>query len=59
VARAIPPEELKVHVLELPKVRAELENMEAQITELYQERDFWRNEYEELLACIGGTDPRH
>jgi len=36
----------------------ELEDMAAQIVELEDERDFWRNEYEELLECIGGEDPR-
>ena len=35
-----------------------LEKRNAEIDELQHERDFWRNEYEELLECIGGEDPR-
>ena len=37
----------------------ELELLEAEIDELRHERDFWQREYEELLECVGGKDPRH
>jgi hypothetical protein len=29
-----------------------------EVEELRQDRDHWENEYNELLACIGGEDPR-
>jgi hypothetical protein len=46
---------VEVNLRALDQLKVELEDRAAEIDELKQERDFWRNEYDELLACIGGV----
>ena len=29
-----------------------------EVTQLEEERDFWRNEYDEVIMAFGGKDPR-
>jgi len=50
---------IEVRLADHPEVRAILEDLQMEIEELRQDRDFWENEYNELLATIGGVDPRH
>ena len=52
-------EVIEIHLLDHPKVTAMLEDIRLEVEELRQERDFWENEYQELLMAVGGEDPRH
>ena len=50
---------LEQQIQDLLAINEALERMAAEIEELRLERDHWQLEYEELLECIGGKDPRH
>ena len=54
----MPRTTIDINVFNLPRLKQELERQEAQIVQLTQERDFWENEYEEVIACLDGQDPR-
>ena len=52
------PTTITVQVPQLDQLYVLIEEMEAELHELRNDASFWRNEYEEVLSCIGGRDPR-
>jgi hypothetical protein len=56
---AVLKQEVRIRIADHYAVQELLQDLRLQVTFLEEQRDFWENEYNELLLAVGGQDPRH